>query len=415
MHNSEVIIMLKNHTTTSGFRKQQQGVATLLVSLVLLLGITLMTFSAARVAITEQRISADDYRSKQAFEAAQAGLETGFADLAIPAISLAVRVDNNADGILDPVAGLNPSAPIALANGASAAYSYAMVGGDINLINITATGTADGGSATQTVSQMGRLNPRVPDLPTTVSKDNISFIGLLTRIRTNPAACPSGNTGAWSGGNTSVNLGLPLQNIVGGILPGVCTVCIQTDDGTTGIAENDANLRDPPGDPAKSADDRFFENIFNDTRANVRKDSVILTGANINLLNICTPRRLADRLPDALPTPTCPQPGQTIWVDAGVLSTAINAGLLTTIGSHENPVTLIVNGDLNISASVLTSFFGTIYTTGDAVVAGVGFNLEGSLVAEGDVLIAAAATDLRPQPCDGRNLLVARVSGSWFN
>ena len=56
-------------------KKLQNGAATLLVAVVLLIAITLATFFAARVNIEEQRISANDYRAKEAFNAADAGLE----------------------------------------------------------------------------------------------------------------------------------------------------------------------------------------------------------------------------------------------------------------------------------------------------------------------------------------------------
>lgn len=53
----------------------QNGAATILVAVVLLIAITLATFFAARVNIEEQRISANDYRAKEAFNAADAGLD----------------------------------------------------------------------------------------------------------------------------------------------------------------------------------------------------------------------------------------------------------------------------------------------------------------------------------------------------
>ncbi|OUR73995.1 hypothetical protein A9Q78_01895 [Methylophaga sp. 41_12_T18] len=57
--------------------KYQQGAATLVVSVVLLLILTLVTIYAARVGLQDQRISGNDYRAKKAFSAAQAGLDYG--------------------------------------------------------------------------------------------------------------------------------------------------------------------------------------------------------------------------------------------------------------------------------------------------------------------------------------------------
>lgn len=59
----------------------QRGAATLVTALILLLAITLVTFTAARTGVTEHRASANDMHAKEAFEVAQAGIEQGIAYL----------------------------------------------------------------------------------------------------------------------------------------------------------------------------------------------------------------------------------------------------------------------------------------------------------------------------------------------
>lgn len=54
---------------------RQHGAATLLVSIVLLIGVTLITIFAARVGVMDQRISANEYRHKEAQASAEAALE----------------------------------------------------------------------------------------------------------------------------------------------------------------------------------------------------------------------------------------------------------------------------------------------------------------------------------------------------
>ncbi len=61
--------------------KRQRGMATLVVALVLLIAITILTFSVAKVSGLEQRISANDVRTLTAHEAAQAGIEQAIAYL----------------------------------------------------------------------------------------------------------------------------------------------------------------------------------------------------------------------------------------------------------------------------------------------------------------------------------------------
>ncbi len=55
--------------------KTQRGAVVLVISVVLLIAVTLVVMYAARVGLQDQRISGNQYRHKQAFAAAEAGLE----------------------------------------------------------------------------------------------------------------------------------------------------------------------------------------------------------------------------------------------------------------------------------------------------------------------------------------------------
>ena len=61
--------------------KRQRGMTTLVVALVLLIALTILTFSVAKVSGLEQRIAANDVRTLAAHEAAQAGIEQAIAYL----------------------------------------------------------------------------------------------------------------------------------------------------------------------------------------------------------------------------------------------------------------------------------------------------------------------------------------------
>lgn len=63
-------------------RSSQSGAVTLFVSVILLIALTLAVIFAARVNLQEQRISANDFRAKQAFNNAEMGLERGWSFLA---------------------------------------------------------------------------------------------------------------------------------------------------------------------------------------------------------------------------------------------------------------------------------------------------------------------------------------------
>ncbi|MFZ5490951.1 MAG: pilus assembly PilX family protein [Pseudomonadota bacterium] len=61
---------------------RQRGVSTLVVAIVLLIAATFLTFFAAKIGMQEQRMSGNDYRHKEAFNLAEAGLDRAKAFLA---------------------------------------------------------------------------------------------------------------------------------------------------------------------------------------------------------------------------------------------------------------------------------------------------------------------------------------------
>jgi len=63
-------IQFKQH-----FISKQHGAVTLLVSIILLIGITLITVFASRIGVMDQRISANEKRHSEAYAAAEAGLD----------------------------------------------------------------------------------------------------------------------------------------------------------------------------------------------------------------------------------------------------------------------------------------------------------------------------------------------------
>ncbi|CAA9892959.1 conserved hypothetical protein [Candidatus Methylobacter favarea] len=78
-------------------RIHQKGMATLVVSLVVLTIITLMVIFAAKVGIFDQRMSANEYRYKEAFAAADGGLE-----YAVQQFSENISVGADGNYIYDP-------------------------------------------------------------------------------------------------------------------------------------------------------------------------------------------------------------------------------------------------------------------------------------------------------------------------
>lgn len=70
------------HIQSFAAKARQRGVSTLVVAIVLLIAATFLTFFAAKVGMQEQRMSGNDYRHKEAFATAEAGLDRAKAFLA---------------------------------------------------------------------------------------------------------------------------------------------------------------------------------------------------------------------------------------------------------------------------------------------------------------------------------------------
>lgn len=62
-------------------RSKQQGMSTILMSVVMVFTVSMMSIYAAQVSVMEQKVSANHYRAKQAFESAQAGLDIAVAEI----------------------------------------------------------------------------------------------------------------------------------------------------------------------------------------------------------------------------------------------------------------------------------------------------------------------------------------------
>lgn len=98
-------IMTKNKKIIKAF-KFQFGATSLLITVMILFLSTVVIITVSRTTVMEQRMSANEMRAQQAFEAAQAGL-----DHALDYLVDSQGIDRNADGIADPVPFLDYVAP----------------------------------------------------------------------------------------------------------------------------------------------------------------------------------------------------------------------------------------------------------------------------------------------------------------
>jgi len=79
MNNSKTILTMRNRQNFASGRRQQQGMAVLVMCLILLLSVSMLLLNSGKTSVMEQLISANEYRAKEVAQAAEAGLDWGAA------------------------------------------------------------------------------------------------------------------------------------------------------------------------------------------------------------------------------------------------------------------------------------------------------------------------------------------------
>ncbi len=348
----------------------QRGAATLVTSLILLLAITLMTFSSARVSVVEQRIAANDYRAKQALHAAQAALERAVYASNVAAPSLGTTIT----GVLPGSTSI--TAPCTVA-GICYTYVYSSVL-TTALLRITATGWSDDGSATKTVIQyIKKYSPRTRPAPNgpVQSGGNYSSNSNAIAITNAVTGTVIQAQGTLDTNNKNVayitqanGTTVPATVANGGLVPNTTTT------GVTGVVNTVAE------------GEAYFQSIFGATKYEIKSLSmpVACSGpCNSSLINNNVVK--SGNTITSYGTPKSPY----IWVTG---DTTINAD--TVIGSPTNPVVLIVDGGLTINGGA--TIHGYVYSTGsttnpETVLSGTA-NIVGAVASEGNLNAAGTLT-----------------------
>ncbi len=139
---------------------RQNGVATLMLTIVVLMIMTLTTLYTARVVITDDKIFANHYRNMQALDAAHSGFDYALAYLNENPSTVTTALSSCAVG--NETYSLTSGT---LANNATYTMAYGCVSaGSTTYLTITAVGTAADGSAIRTING-------------TVKLTNVSFLG----------------------------------------------------------------------------------------------------------------------------------------------------------------------------------------------------------------------------------------------
>ncbi|MEX2367663.1 MAG: PilX N-terminal domain-containing pilus assembly protein, partial [Pseudohongiellaceae bacterium] len=173
---------------------RQRGFITMAISLGILMLSTLVTFNVSKAILMEQKITNNDIRARQAFEAAEAGI-TAALDY------LNAGPDVNGDGIIDPVFdtdadGLGDSNTTTVGN-ARVVVNTTDLSGDMANIRISAQGFSDDNSASRTITYtLTRINP-LPNAPA----NPVTTKGAMVISGAATVHNPEGHSTIWSGGD----------------------------------------------------------------------------------------------------------------------------------------------------------------------------------------------------------------------
>jgi Tfp pilus assembly protein PilX len=342
---------------------QQRGVITLVISLVVLMLSTFVVFNVSKAILMEQKISNNDMRAKQAFEAAEAGMNVAIE-------YLDTNPDRDGTPGIDPVFDLNPvdgigdNATATIGRASVTVTTSVCAAGAATGICITSTGRSDDRTATQTVTQiLMTINPlpNAPQNPVTVRGGII--IGGAAVVEN-----PEGFSTIWSGsdvdvgGNQTTTTLVPDVNATTGPnaypgcmdVPLTCATISSSNKLVVGVdvIENDSSL-------SSLSDPQFFQNFFG--MAPLAYQSSMVT---INATTADAEASITNAL------------SEVIWVQGNA---DVNGNI--TMGSLTQPSILIITGNLSVNGNV--TFNGIVYVMGNITVGSGNTTIIGAAVVAG--------------------------------
>ncbi len=355
--------------------RRQDGVAVLVIALIMLLLMTMLAFISSNSVRQDITISSNDFRIRQAFQAAEAGLS--FAEAYY--IANINDYDIDGDGTIDfpteyPGSSATPVIQSYYNTTGNPGFQYDEIrfaDGSDNVLYIESRGWSDDLTTERTVSNYISLVPLVntpPASPLTVRGSvDVTAGGVSVENAFGNITIRSGGVTATGsafktrtcndcGSRYPDTYGNPSEGGPSNPLPGMwLTDSGAGDEADVTIFEFEGGTADPTiimNDPYLDLEaDEFFKRYMGGTMEEVKGVMKIFT---------------SDDELDGLE-------GQAIWLD----TEGEEYDLKDTIGTRENPVVMVVEGDMKTSANF--KFFGMLFITGEADFSGGG-ELYGSMV-----------------------------------
>lgn len=353
--------------------KQQQGIMTLMLSVILLAAMSLSVVNIGNMINTEQKIYNNQYRNQQAFSAAQAGIEYGLQYLKNNKTSIVV--DSNNDGQIDSnvlVTQLANSSDFSLRISNTTTQNF-------DLIQLSSVGRSDDGASTRELRQQVQWKSLIPYLPPVpvIARNNASLSGNASVLNMHDQYT------IWAGNNVSYQGNSSSQ-----------TASHLSDKFfmDADVLNNDSNLNN-------STTDAFFQNFFGSSKSAVSQSADIYLSGSGN---------------SNYSSDVSGVTGKSIWIEQSSGSASINGN--TTIGSVNQPVLLIVNGEAKLNGNL--TIYGAVYFTSSNSKLNGNLDIYGTVIAENNLEIANGNLDVIYHPTVINNLKANMgqymiVAGSW--
>ncbi len=434
---------------------RQRGAGALIVVLVLFFVISLVAAYANRNIIFEQKISANQYRSTQAFEAAEAGVEWALALLnggkvdtsCLPSATGTsfraryLNIDTSTGAVSsqlwpNPVGGPNTYSVQCVANGGGWSCSCPTNAAPSLTPPVTAATApafkisvlpSTGGPGFVTLRAQGctRLDQNCLSFPPSVSEGDASevitaVVALKGALATPPAAAlTTARSAAGTAGQVDFSAGGTLA--VTNAEPRVAGLTV---DAAGNVSTTNLSLTSTPGSsgsgsflagdtavpaplattPAPSANDGLFATVFGMSRTAYQQQPATIT---LSCPAECGTANLA--------AVAAANPGRILWLEGDA---ALAGGSAASIGSPAAPVVLVSHGNLTVTGAPVT-LYGLLYSynAAGAWTTGGPLSIVGAAVVEGDVLGGGNLSVSYDLPTLSRLRLASgsfvRVPGSW--
>ena len=392
--------------------------ATMLMSLVMTMTISLISIYSAQVSVVEQKISANHLKSKQAFEAAQAGMDASIFKLTAAIVDglnaagggIATGTENNLN--FDPTQTASYS--VDSGNG-HYKINFTQNAFDNNIVDFSVFGFSGDNASTnladadQVIRQSVSLTPTVGYTPP-ANLISLGSLNIGSNIKVKNTTESTKNAALWAGKKitydpSSINVSGGNSGVYGG----------DKNKGDAGLR----GLQSPslPGDEKLvTKNNAFFENFFNESKLRLKQKSTVVNCEKSSCNTSDLKKQLQFDSKGNLLT-------NIIWVDAydegNKNIQTLNLDANFKLGTKQQPVILIVEGKLAMSNSK-ASVNGIVYTTESFISSAGKGNITGSLMSEGNIDATGkmnftydnTATMTNVQTSAGTNRY-ARIAGTW--